>query len=112
MTRSPRGRRERDVLKLKVASHPLAGGTTNWFPRAACPATGCEAICRSMARSWSDCPEPTWGIGLRSGTARPNRRVSTVNGLLVWLSRSCDESVVRNGLNSAESLSVLPWKSE
>src|SRR6185503_12051021 len=99
-------------VKVNDALHPCEGGMMNWLPRAL-PATGCDASCRMSASSRWPCSGVGDAVGRSSaGTARPKSRVNTANGLLPRLRFSVAETDSRYGLNSAESLTGSPLKSE
>src|SRR6478609_3884587 len=106
----PPGGRCRAEVKLNDASHPLRGVATNAAPRAARPATGCEAISRAYRSSGACSTRALPGEVV--GTAFPKMRDSTMNGLFVLLIEKDTVVRSRNGLKIAVSLSGEPWKSE
>src|SRR5512141_3462448 len=110
MTLVPVGGRGLERLKVNDPLQPCVGDVMNRSPPRTLPATGCVAsacVCASSGRdrTWS---VPGAGDFCASGTARPNSLASTVNGFWSRLTLNDAEMLVRNGLNFAVSLRVLP----
>src|SRR6476469_9015446 len=106
----PVGGRCRDELNWNEAFHPFVTVGRKPAFRAARPATGCDATWRAYRSSPGFC---SWSVlASLGGTARPNRRANTANGLAVLLNENDAFTPVRNGANRAESLTAEPSNSE